>query len=84
MGLDNNIVDNKTVANALNVGQEYGSMGVPKVKILYGKYLSEGKTPKDAARMAQELTGDSVVTGRPINRQLPYRRKYAGQYKSLS
>ncbi len=54
------------------------------VKALYIKYLKDGKSKKEAAKLAQEKTGYSVVTGRPINQQLPYRREYAGQYKSLS
>lgn len=48
---------------------------------LYKKYIQEGKPAKDAAKMAQEKTGLSVVTGQPINRQLPQKVEYNGQYK---
>jgi len=48
---------------------------------LYRKLLAEGKPPKEAAKIAQEKTGVSLVTGRPINRDLPYKVKYVGQYK---
>ena len=55
------------------------------VKSLYLQYLQEGKTPKDAAKEAQARTGYSVVTGRPIRRQLDEKRfskktEYEGQY----
>ena len=40
------------------------------VKQLYLDLIKQGKTPKDAAIEAQERTGISVVTGRPINKQL--------------
>jgi len=56
-------------------------MATQNVKGLYTKYLQEGKTKKESAKLAQEKTGLSVVTGRAINRQLPLRRKYAGQYE---
>ena len=46
----------------------------------YRKLLLEGKPPKEAAKMAQERTGVSLVTGRPINKDLPYKVKYNGQY----
>jgi len=47
----------------------------------YRKLLSEGKPPKEAAKIAQERTGISLVTGRPINKDLEYKVKYSGQYK---
>ena len=46
----------------------------------YRKLLLEGKPPKEAAKIAQERTGVSLVTGRPINKDLPYKVKYNGQY----
>jgi hypothetical protein len=36
------------------------------VKEVYAELIKEGKSPKDAAREAQERTGFSVVTGAPI------------------
>lgn len=48
---------------------------------VYRQLLAEGKAPKEAAKIAQERTGMSLVTGRPINKDLPYKVKYAGQYK---
>jgi hypothetical protein len=52
------------------------------VKEIYNALLKEGKTPKDAAREAQERTGFSVVTGRPIKHDLnSNKRGYFGQYK---
>ena len=59
------------------------------VKKLYQENLAKGMPPKEAAKLAQESTGYSVVTGMPINRQLPgsptrARRKerYVGQFPS--
>ena len=40
------------------------------VQQLYQEYVRKGLTPKDAAKQAQAETGLSVVTGKPINRQL--------------
>jgi hypothetical protein len=50
---------------------------------MYQELLKQGKTPKDAAREAQQRTGLSVVTGAPFkNRQLRKRKEgYIGQYK---
>lgn len=36
------------------------------VETLYQKYLSEGLTKKDAAKLAQKETGLALVTGKPI------------------
>ena len=36
------------------------------VNELYKKLLKSGRTPKDAAREAQQRTGFSLVTGAPI------------------
>jgi hypothetical protein len=47
----------------------------------YRKLLLEGKPPKEAAKIAQERTGISLVSGKPIKSDLPYKVKYAGQYK---
>jgi len=47
----------------------------------YRKLLLEGKPPKEAAKIAQERTGISLVTGKPINKDLPYKVKYSGQYE---
>lgn len=49
------------------------------VKELYIQYLKEGKPPKEAAKLAQEQTGLSAVTGRPMNRQLPGHPSRAGR-----
>jgi hypothetical protein len=51
------------------------------VRSLYIKLINEGKDPKDAAREAQERTGFSLVTGRPIKKDLPYKKVYNGQYR---
>lgn len=56
-------------------------------KELYEKLVKSGMHPKDAAKEAQERTGLSIVTGRPINRQLnsKFSRKTGrviGQYGS--
>jgi len=51
------------------------------VNQVYNQLLKEGKTQKEAAKIAQEKTGMSLITGRPINRDLPYKVKYAGQYR---
>lgn len=64
-----------------NVGEDRKKVDTMNVKDLYTKYLQEGKPPKEAAKLAQEKTGQSVVTGRPIKNQIPYRRKYVGQYQ---
>ena len=52
-----------------------------EANLLYKKLLLEGKSPKESAKIAQERTGISLVTGRPINKDLPYKVKYVGQYK---
>lgn len=56
-------------------------------KQLYQELVKQGKHPVDAAKEAQERTGLSVVTGRPINRQIgkSFSRKSGkviGQYGS--
>jgi hypothetical protein len=53
---------------------------VEGVKAVYYRLLKEGKPPKEAAKMAQEETGMSAVTGKPIKNDIPYRVKYTGQY----
>lgn len=56
------------------------------VQDLYKGFLLQGKTPKDAAKLAQEKTGFSVVTGRPIrSRQLKFSKGGItyGQYNSI-
>ena len=40
------------------------------VKKMYNALVAQGKPPKDAAKEIQQRTGLSVVTGKPINRQL--------------
>ena len=40
-----------------------------QVKIIYDALLAQGRSKKDAAKEAQGRTGDSVVTGKPIDRQ---------------
>lgn len=49
--------------------------------IEYRKLLLAGKPEKEAAKIAQERTGISLVTGQPIKKDIPYKVKYAGQYK---
>jgi hypothetical protein len=52
-------------------------------KALYKEFVAKGMHPKDAAKEAQERTGLSVVTGRPINKQLSFKAKgkvSVGQY----
>jgi hypothetical protein len=52
------------------------------VKQIYNQLLREGRSKKDAAKEAQERTGMSAVTGRPINKQLYFTKtgmRY-GQY----
>ena len=39
-----------------------------KVQEIYQKLREQGYTAKEAAKEAQAQTGDSVVTGKPINR----------------
>lgn len=39
------------------------------VKLLYQEYIRQGMPPKDAAKIAQQKTGMSVVTGKPIKTQ---------------
>lgn len=52
-----------------------------EVYVIYKKLLTEGKVSKEAAKIAQEKTGISLVTGKPIRQDLPYKRTYVGQYK---
>ena len=49
---------------------------------IYQELVKQGKNPKDAAKEAQAKTGMSVVSGRPINRQLNFTKRttYYGQY----
>jgi hypothetical protein len=58
-------------------------MGSVNVKELYQELLRVGKSPKDAAREAQERTGFSLVTGAPIRKStLKFnKRGYLGQYQ---
>ena len=53
-----------------------------EVRQLYQELLKQGKTKKDAAKEAQARTGKSVVTGRPIDKQLRFTQKmiFQGQY----
>ena len=46
----------------------------------YRKLLLEGKSEKEAAKIAQERTGISLVTGKPIRKDIPYKKDYSGQY----
>jgi hypothetical protein len=54
-------------------------MGSP-ADVEYRKLLLEGKPPKEAAKIAQERTGISLVSGQPIRKDIPYKVKYNGQY----
>lgn len=47
---------------------------------MYNQLVKEGKPKKEAAQIAQEKTGVSLVTGRPIKGDLSYKVKYSGQY----
>ncbi len=48
---------------------------------LFKQLLNEGKPANEAAKIAQEKTGISLVTGRMINKKLNMKRKnYVGQY----
>lgn len=49
-------------------------------KVIYQELLKQGLAPKDAAKLAQERTGMSVVTGRPIDRGL--RQSPTGKYSN--
>ena len=60
-----------------------GVSSVPDVKTLYEQLVAKGYPKKDAAKEAQARTGMSVVTGAKINRQLPDKEKYAGEYNQL-
>ena len=54
------------------------------VKELYLTLLQQGKSPRDAAREAQERTGFSAVTGQPIRKdtlRFNMKGKSYGQYK---
>ena len=56
------------------------------VKEVYQMLLLEGYTKKDAAKEAQNRTGMSVVTGRPIDRQLKFNKPKKtpfGQYAEV-
>lgn len=62
-------------------------MGIPNVKQMYQTLVAQGMTKKDAAKQVQSQTGFSVVTGRPINKQLHGKfssktGKVIGQYGS--
>jgi hypothetical protein len=50
------------------------------VKQVYNQLLLKGYSKKDAAREAQEKTGMSVVTGKPIRRQLEFNRTKSTQF----
>jgi hypothetical protein len=56
-------------------------METPGVKQLYEELLKAGRTPRDAAREAQQRTGLSAVTGKPINRRMDYKKEYHGQFR---
>jgi len=43
---------------------------IPNVKKMYDDLVKQGTDTKDAAKQVQAQTGYSVVTGKPINRQL--------------
>ena len=56
------------------------------VKALYEKHLASGLTPKDSAKLAQQETGHSAVTGQKIVKQVEFSATgkvgYSGQYPS--
>ena len=45
-------------------------MTIPNVKQMYDALVEQGLAEKDAAKQVQAQTGYSVVTGKPINKQL--------------
>jgi hypothetical protein len=45
------------------------------VKQRYAEYLSKGYPKKDAAKLAQQETGVSLVSGRPINKDKPLKHE---------
>lgn len=49
-------------------------------RAIYNQLVKEGLHPKDAAKQAQERTGLSVVTGKPIKRSPEFTLK--GKVKS--
>ena len=63
------------------VDAELRSMIGEMFKLMYEALLKEGYSKKDAAKEAQARTGMSVVTGKPINRQLSETKE---SYKSGS
>lgn len=56
---------------------------IPEVKQIYMDLIKQGIAPRDAAKAAQARTGMSVITGKPINRQLKFTKgaTYSGQYR---
>lgn len=44
---------------------------------IYERLLKQGSSPKDAAKVAQETTGFSLRSGRPINKTLEFTSKGA-------
>ena len=63
-----------------------GASSVPdakNAKQIYEELVARGYPKKDAAKEAQARTGMSLVTGRQINRQIPSKESYAGEYKQL-
>ena len=56
------------------------------VKQIYTQLLKEGYSKKDAAKEAQARTGVSVVSGRPIDKQLHFnqtKNTVFGQYTEV-
>lgn len=51
-------------------------------KSIYQELVKNGMHPRDAAKEAQERTGLSVVTGKPIDRKLRFTKTkvFNGQY----
>lgn len=53
---------------------------------IYENLLKQGKTPKEAAKEAQERTGIALRSGRPINRSVSFTSKginYGNRYLGL-
>lgn len=42
-----------------------------QVKTMYDSFVKEGLSPKEAAKKAQRITGDSVVSGQQIKQRGP-------------
>ncbi len=76
------------IPTAANFIPNKGQDEAPKnVREIYTNLVKQGLHPKDAAKQAQDMTGHSVVTGRPIERRLKFSKRSGrviGQYGTSS